>query len=138
MNPTPALTNVSVNINPLGKVRVLRSAGSALFAQALLHGQLAHIEWEEEKNRLLKMLVIALLGFACFLGALLFTGALVLAATWETAYRIHAVACLVLVYGFGTAVAWWRFQVWAALGDQAFAASREELAADAVLLKEGL
>ena len=164
MNPAPALTieaagaidktkmspalvtagnprgtpGAAAGINPLDAIRILRSAGGALFVQALLHGQLARIEWEEEKNRLLKMLAVTLLGFACLLCVLLFTGALVVATTWETAYRIPAVAGLVLLYAFGTAAAWRRFQTLSALGAQVFAASSEELAADAALLKTSL
>ena len=135
MNPTPALTVKSAGINLLDAVRVLHSAGGALFVQAGLHGQLARVEWEEEKNRLLKMLAVTLLGFACLLCVLLFAGGLVLAATWETAYRIHAVAGLLVLYAVGTAAAWRRFHALSALSGQIFAASREEFAADAAMLR---
>src|SRR5690242_6307960 len=76
----------------------IAEAGRALFMQALLQVQLARIEWAQEKDRLLRMLVIVLLGFACLLCLMLFTGGLVLAATWETPYRIAAMACLTLMY----------------------------------------
>lgn len=122
----------------LDAIRILHSAGGALSVQASLHGQLAQVEWEEEKNRLLRMLVVTLLGFACLLCVLSFSGGLLLAATWDTAYRIPAAAGLVVAYGFGVAVAWQRFQALSALGGKVFAASREELAADAALLKSGL
>lgn len=122
-------------IDPLDAVRILRSAGGALFDQARLHSQLAGVEWEEEKQRLLKMLAAALLGFACLLGALLFAGGLVLAATWETAYRVPTLAALVILFSCGAFAAWHRFQAWSALAHRSFAASREELAADAALLR---
>ena len=61
--PTPD----SAAINPLDVIRILRSAGGSLFTQVALYGQLARVEWAEEKNRLLKMLVVALLGFASLL-----------------------------------------------------------------------
>jgi len=125
-------------IGLLEAVRNLHAAGGALLVQGLLHGQLARVEWEEEKNRLLAMLLATLFGFACLLCVLLSTGALVLAATWETAFRIPAFVCLILLYGIGAGAAWRRLQAGVALGDQAFAASREELAADAVLLKASL
>jgi uncharacterized membrane protein YqjE len=134
--PTAAADPAGVNL--LDAVRILRSAGGALSVQALLHGQLARIELEEEKNRLLKMLAATLLGFACLLCVLLFAGALVLAATWETRFRIEACAGLVILYGIGTAAAWRYFQDWSAQSNQTFAASREELAADAALLKNSL
>jgi uncharacterized membrane protein YqjE len=116
-------------------VRTLRPAGAALVVQALLHGQLIRIEWQEEKIRLLKMLVIALCGFACLLCAMLFAGGFVLAASWETPYWLLALVGMPLLFSAGAAAAWWRFQAWSAQSDRAFAASGEELAADAALLK---
>jgi uncharacterized membrane protein YqjE len=110
---------------------------SPLLIQALLHAQLARIEWEQEKNRLLTMLVLLLLGFACLLCAMLFAGGLVLAATWGTPYRIAAITGLMVMSGAGVAVAWLRFQACAASGGQIFTASLEEFAADATLLRPG-
>jgi uncharacterized membrane protein YqjE len=134
---SPAVADPA-GVTLLDAVRILRSASGALSVQALLHGQLARIELEEEKNRLLKMLAATLLGFACLLCVLLFAGALVLAASWETRYRIEACAGLVILYGIGTAAAWRCFQAWSAQSGRSFAASREELAADAALLKSSL
>lgn len=125
-------------VGPLEAVRILRSAAGALLSQASVHGQLLRLEWAEEKNRLLRMLVAVLLGFACLLCTLLFLGALVLAGFWETPYRMLAVISLVAVYGTATALAWRRFQSQSALSDQSFAASREELAADLALLRSQL
>lgn len=121
--------------NPQRVVRVLQSAGGALLVQAVLHGQLAAIEWEEEKHRLQRMLALTLAGFACLLCTLLFAGALALSASWETGYRIHVLALLILLFGFGTILAWQRFGIRSAAGDRTFSASREELAADIALLK---
>ena len=125
----------AADLTALDAARILHAAGGALFAQGLLHAQLAGIEWEEEKNRLLKMLAIAVFGVACLLCTLLFAGGLVLAATWETAYRLPALAALVILSGAGAAVAWRRFQDCAALSRKSFMASRQELAADMALLK---
>ncbi len=125
-------------INPLDVVRMLRSAGAALFSQAALHGQLARVEWAEEKDRLLKLLLVGLLGFAGLLCVMLFAGALVLAFSWDTAYRIPAAIALIVAYGLGTGFAWSRLQLLSAQGSQAFAATREELAADLSLLKSKL
>jgi uncharacterized membrane protein YqjE len=122
----------------LTALRLLRSAGGALFAQAALHGQLARVEWAEEKRRLGQMLIVTLLGFVCLLGAMLLVTALVLALSWETAYRIPVLIALIAVHVLGTAIAWRRFQALSALGCRAFAATREELAADIALLKSKL
>lgn len=128
----------STEINPLDAIRMLRSAGKPLFAQAALHGQLARVEWAEEKTRLIKMLVLVLLGFVGLLCVLLFLGVLVLAYSWDTAYRIPAVMALIVVFGLVTGIAWRRFQALSAQSSQAFAATREELAADLALLKSKL
>lgn len=124
-----------VAINPLDAARMLHAAGGALLSQALLHAELAGVEWEEEKNRLLRMLAVMLLGFACLLCALLFAGGLALAATWDTIYRVPTLAALVILFSLGTVAAWRHFQAQAALGSQSFAASREELAADTAVLE---
>ena len=47
MNPTS-------EFNPLGVLRLLRSAGGAMCAQAALHSQLARVEWAEELSQNLK------------------------------------------------------------------------------------
>jgi uncharacterized membrane protein YqjE len=128
----------STAINALGAIRILRSAGGALFDQVALHGQLAQVEWDAEKNRLLKMLVGAVLCVACLLCVMLSVGALVLALCWETVYRIPAAAALVGLYAVGTGFAWSRFATLSALSGQSFAATRLELAADLALLRSKL
>ena len=128
----------STEINPLDAIRILRSAGKSLFAQAALHGQLARVEWAEEKTRLIKMLVLVLLGFVGLLCVLLFLGVLVLAYSWDTAYRIPAVMALIAVFGLAAGIAWRSLQALSAQSSQAFAATREELAADLALLKSKL
>ena len=135
--PSPP-TSGSTTIDLMNAIHILRAAGGVLFAQAALYGQLARVDWAEEKSRLLKMLVITLLGFACLLCVMLFVGALVLAFSWETAYRIPAVMALIAVYGIGTSIAWRRLQALSVLGGQAFAATREELAADIALIRSKL
>jgi uncharacterized membrane protein YqjE len=128
----------SGEFDPLDVVRILRSAGKPLFAQAALHGQLARIEWAEEKNRLIKMLVFALLGFASLLCVMMFLGVLVLVISWDTMYRIPAAVALVVIYGLAAGIVWRRFQNLSAQSSKAFAATREEIAADLDLLKSKL
>lgn len=128
----------SPGINWFDVIRIPRLAGSALLAQAALHGQLARVEWAEQKIRLLKMLVVTLLGFAGLLCVMLFVGVLVLAFSWDSEYRFPAVLALIAIYGLGTALAWRRFRALAALSTQAFAATREELAADLAILRSNL
>jgi len=133
MHAAPAQTRTA-DLTPLDVLRMLQSASGPLLVQAVLHGQLAMIALEEEKQRLLRLLAVALVGFACLLCALLFAGALAVSATWETGFRAHTLAGLVLLFGLGTAAAWQRVGARSSAGD-AFAASREEFAADVAVLK---
>lgn len=136
-NPAHA-SGESSSINWLVLIRILGSAGSALLAQAALHGQLAKVEWAEEKNRLLQMLLIILLGFACVLCLMLLLGAVVLLVSWTSVWFIPALLALMALYGAGFVFAWRRFQALSARGGLAFAATREELAADLALIKSKL
>lgn len=134
----PPLSADSTRINPLNVVRLLRSAGGALISQATLHGQLARVEWAEEKTRLRNMMIAALSGFACLLCFMIFFGVLVIAFSWDTQYRIAAVSILTAVYGLAGFMAWRRLAALSALSGQAFAATREEIAADIALIKSKL
>lgn len=131
-------TSPDARFNPLDVVRILRSAGSDLFTQATLHGQLARVEWAEEKSRLLRMVAFGLLGFASLLCVMLAAGALVLAFSWNTPYRTVAAIAVLAAYGLAAVFAWIRLRTLSAQGTQAFAATREELAADIALLKSNL
>jgi uncharacterized membrane protein YqjE len=128
----------SNTVNPLDAIRVLRSAGGALIDQLALHGQLVHIQFKEEKIRLLKMFIVTLMGLGCLLCLMLFVGIFVLAFYWNTEYRIPAAILLIAIYALGCGVAWFRLKTLLALGDQAFASTREELAADIAMLKSRL
>ncbi len=128
----------SDGIDLLGALRIVRTAGGALCTQAGLYGQLARIEWLEEKIRLRSMLLMALLGFASVLCVMLFTGIAALALSWETAYRLPAVIALLLFYAAGMALAWYRLRALSASGSRSFAALREELSIDAALLRSRL
>jgi len=116
-------------------LRLLFSAGGPLLTQAGLHGQLARLELAEEKTRLHRMLITGLLGFASLLSSMIFIGILVMATTWDTVYRIPAIIAVVAVYGLTTGLAWRRLRSLAALGKDAFTATREEFAADMAMLR---
>jgi len=130
----PAVAGASEATRSRDAIRLL-GAGGALLTQALLLGQLARVEWAQEQDRLLRMLAVTLIGFACLLCLLLSGGALLLVLCWETAYRIPAVIGLVGLFGLGTGIAWRRFQALSALGDGSFAATQEELTADMAMLR---
>jgi uncharacterized membrane protein YqjE len=128
----------SITAEVLTAARILRTAGGELCTQAALHGELARIEWAAEKQRLLRRLSLLAVGFALGACALLALGALALVLAWETPWRVTVAAALPLVYLGLAALAAWRLQVDAANSGPAFAATRQELAADLALLRSRL
>lgn len=126
------------SINPLQLLSLLRSAGGALFAQGALHAQLAHVEWEEEKQRLYQIFVFTLIGFACFICLLVVSSALAIALSWYTPYRIPVFIFLIL--GYLSALVWagLRIKVLLELSSKSFAATKREIAADIALIKSAL
>lgn len=116
-------------------LRLWRVAGPELLEQAELHGQLASLEWVEEKRRLLRLVLFAGLAFACLLSLLLVLSALLLALSWATPYQWPGVLAVVAVHGLGLLLACWRLKVLIGRGTQAFAATREELAAGFAALR---
>lgn len=125
-------------LNLFALLRLLRSAGRALFAQAALHGQLVWLEWAEEKQRLLHILLTTLFGFACLLCVMLLGNALVLTLSWTTAYRIHALLGLLCLHSFAVVIAWRHLHNLLGRSSASFAATRAELAADIALIKSTL
>lgn len=125
-------------LNLFALLRLLRSAGRALFAQAALHGQLVCLEWAEERQRLLRMLLTTLFGLACLLCFMLLGNALVVALSWATPYRIHALLGLLCLHGLAGALAWRHLHSLLDKGSTSFAATRAELAADIALIKSTL
>jgi len=128
----------SGSIDLLSAFRIIRSAGGALCTQANLYGQLARIEWLEEKNRLMKMFLFGLIGFACMLCVMFFIGLLVVVLSWDSAYRVLALCSVIVLYGLGLGLAWQRIRALSMLNSQSFAATREELATDLALIKSRL
>jgi uncharacterized membrane protein YqjE len=125
-------------LRPLHALRVLEPAGGALLEQLALYGQLVAIEWALEKRRLTQLLAAALQTFACLLCLLLAAGAAAIALCWSTPLRIPALLVVLALYMLGAVLAWRRLLVLSAQGEQSFAATRAELAADLALLRSRL
>lgn len=128
----------SIGADVLVAARVLRAAGGALWDQARLHGELARIEWLVEQRRLARCAVLALavvVMAACACAAL---GAMALALAWDTPWRPLVAITLPLGYaGLAVLVLRRLRAAWRRTGP-AFAATREELAADLDLLRSRL
>ncbi len=130
--------NPSFEFNPLSAFRLLRSAGGALLAQAALHSQLARVEWAEEKIRLTRIAIAAILAVLSALCLLLLGSLIVLALSWNTPYQIAVVVAVLLAYVILLAVCSRILIRQIALGALSFAATREEIAADLAMLKARL
>ncbi len=125
-------------VNAMRVLRLLRSASAAVFAQANLHSRLAGIEWAQEKRRLAWMLIALLFAMACLLCLLLVGGAVLLLAFWDSTHRASAIIALLAIYGLGALLAGWLITVLSRQGGQAFAATREEIAADIAMIRSKL
>jgi uncharacterized membrane protein YqjE len=125
-------------IKPLHVLRVLQPAGGALLEQLALYGRLIPIEWAQERARLSQLLIAAAQAFACLLCLLWAAGAALVAWCWSTPYRNLAMGAVLALYGIGAALAWRHARAIAARGEQSFAVTRAELAADVQLLRSRL
>lgn len=130
--------NPGLEFNPLGALRLLRSAGGALFAQAALHSQLARVEWAEEKIRLTRIAIAAIAALVSTICLLLLGSFVVLALSWNTPFQIHVIVGVLVVYLVAILLSIRALMQQIALGALSFAATREEIAADLALLKAKL
>ncbi|MFO1388453.1 phage holin family protein [Cellvibrio sp.] len=119
-------------------IKIFRSAKAALFSQAALHLELAQVEWQEEKQRLVKLALAGVLGFIFFLSFVTFASALIIASCWDTPYRIHAFIGVTLLHFLGLVWAVFCVKKFTALSKHSFAATRAEIASDIALLKSAL
>lgn len=107
----------------------------AVLAQFSLHLQLLQVEWEEEKSRLQKMLILLCVGFSLFLCTLISMSVLVLTLSWDTSYRLSSMVVLLILFASSTGLVYYCLQKIMAQKGQAFNDSRKEFAADFALLK---
>jgi uncharacterized membrane protein YqjE len=119
-------------------VRVARSAGGMLLEHAALTAELAQSDWQEEQSRL-KRLLFSILLYTLLLGlVLLHVSALVMMLAWNTPYRVHAVAGMLLIWSVALLLVRRRLQRISAEGDGRFNASREELRKTLHMLRQHL
>ena len=120
------------------KIEKLRPIASALSAHGALLLKLVEIEWAVEKARLTRMFALMLLASVTLFALVLFVSAFIIALAWNTPYRWVVALCLVVLYAGGLGLMVRQFRHLSHSSDQAFAGTREELAADFSLLKRKL
>lgn len=116
-------------------LRVLVQARHDLISHGQLHAQLAGIELELQKRRLLRLMLLALIGWSTLTCTMLGTAALVVGSSWDSPYRLLAMLSMPLIFGGATCAIWRAARSTLRDGAKSFAASLEELAADAALLR---
>lgn len=119
-------------------IQRLRASAAIVLVQMELHGRLAGIEWQQEKNRLQQMLVFSVLGLVFFICCLFCIGLLVIALGWPTAYRFQTIGGVIVFYAAGAALCYFRCKYFSAQGATAFAGTRAEIAADIALIRSQL
>lgn len=125
-------------LNPLSAIRLLRSAGGALLAQAALHARLASVEWAEEKARLARIAIAAVLAIVSAFCLIFLSGIVAIALSWNTPYQAVGVASVLAFYALIAIVSGISLKRQIALGTMSFAATREEIAADLAMFKAKL
>ncbi|MES2603805.1 MAG: phage holin family protein, partial [Pseudomonadota bacterium] len=96
------------------------------------------LDWAEEKQRLLRLLLALLAGTICLFCSLLSLGALVLIVSWNTPYQHAALYALVGFFCTGTLAAGYCLHRLVLQGSEAFADTRAELSADLALIRSKL
>lgn len=122
----------------MGIIRRLRSAANIVLTRLELHVQLVCVEWAEERQRLVQLAAVSLLGFIFLFCTILFIGFLAIALSWGTDYRIHVIGAMLALYAVGFCLCAYRFNLLAARSAATFAATREEVAADLALIRSQL
>lgn len=106
--------------------------------QLASYRQLLGIEWEEERSRLIGMLVGALVGLIFFVGLIFALSCVVLILAWDTQYRLTAALALAGFFAIGVAFAWHRLKTLMRQGQQSFLVTRTELSTGINQLRDEL
>ncbi len=122
----------------IDQIRRLQSAKDELLTQAGLIRELAEVEWSQEKIRIARMVMIGALVFASLLCLMVAAGILVMVLVWDTPYRLPTAIGVFVVYGISTVLLYESFKRVAARSEDAFSATREEIAANITLVKSTL
>lgn len=123
---------------PLGALRLLctlRSSAPVLREHVSLILELACIEWQQERRRLLGMVLAGAFALCCAMSFIALSTAIILAALWDTPYCALAVSAILIAYAAGSIAAWFKFHQLLQNGTKSFGATRDELVRDLSRLK---
>lgn len=113
----------------------LRSSAPILQEHVSLILQLVCIEWQQERRRLLGLIVAGTFVLFCAMSFMAFSTAIVLAALWNTPYCTLAICIVLAGYAAGSIAAWVKLRQLLRQGERSFGTTRDELARDLSRLK---
>jgi len=94
----------STDVPPVGLFGSIRNLAASLVAHLHTRLELFATEFAEEKLRLTSLLISAILALFFTFMTLVLAVLFVLAAYWDTPYRLHAVAFLAVLFLAGAAI----------------------------------
>ncbi|EGM77362.1 hypothetical protein Rhein_2644 [Rheinheimera sp. A13L] len=132
---TPEMENASVGFDPARWLWLLDKASPQLITQLGLHGQLMHLEWQQEKRRLQWIMLYSVLSISFVFLAFLFAGfALLYLNRNNESFRLFIWALPVFFTLLATAC-FFIIQHLGKKGQNAFSTSYQELKTDLQLLR---
>ncbi len=95
-----------IHAAPGGVFSSIKNLAASLVSHLHTRLELFATEFAEEKLRLTSLLFSALLALFFFFVAIIFAALFVIAAAWDTPYRLHAVGGLTLLFLAGAGISW--------------------------------
>lgn len=121
-------------IHPLEWLRFVQASLPTLLDHVRLTLELADLEWQQEKKRLRRVMLMVALAVICGLFFLAVATAVIMLLTWYTPYRFVAIALLLLIYALG--VGWAILRLRRLSDSESFTATRAELERDMALFRD--
>jgi uncharacterized membrane protein YqjE len=118
-----------------GLTASFRRVARSFADQAALHGELFWVEWQAERSRLLKVVIIWLVSLILASFTLIFASITAIVAAWNTPYRVHVGIGLTLLYAVGFVMTRVSLKSLGQQGETSFVATREQLAEEAQFLR---
>jgi uncharacterized membrane protein YqjE len=125
----------SAGFDPARWLWLLDKASPQLMTQLANHGQLLHLQWQQEKRRLQWIMLCSVLSVSFVFLALLFTGFALLYLNKDNDYFALLIWALPLYFAFMAITCFFIIQRLGHKGQSAFSASCQEFIADIQLLR---
>jgi len=111
------------------------STVNALLEQGSLYTQLAWVEFTNEKHRLMRMLILLLVGISLLTSLIVSMTILLIMTSWHTHYHVPILILIGIFYAVSFLSLLLGFNALSKKAAQAFSDTREELAEDIELIR---